>query len=260
MAPDGWLQRWRALLGEQRPADVQRFNQGRAFQRSGRVASLRVEAGRLSGRVQGSRATPYQVEALVGTLADADWRRVVEIVAGQVRFAAGLLAGRLPDGLLAALDDAGVDLVGRAGALDARCACGEASRPCAHLVALWEQAAARFADDPFALFALRGRGRQRLLAELGALRRREPREEPTVPLDALAEDGWTEASEPLDALAPPPTQAEADPLRLLGDPPGWAGVGSAEQTFRPLVDRAAARARALQRDPGRADLDRDQRP
>lgn len=241
MAEQGWIERWRGLL--RREDGAGRFNQGRAFQRSGRVAPVRIEPGRLSGRVQGSRPTPYQVEALLDPLDEDAWHTVTAVVAGQVRFAAGLLAGQVTDGLVEALDGAGVDLFGSPGGIDARCPCGEAARPCAHVVALWEQAAERFRDDPFALFALRGRGRQKLLADLLALRRRHEEPPSTIAAAALEVGGWTRAQESLEGMRLPRDGSGADPLRLLGDPPGWAGPASAEELFRPVVEEAARRAR-----------------
>jgi uncharacterized Zn finger protein len=244
-AEQPWVDRWRALLGET-DADVRRFNQGRAFQRSGRVSAVRVDPGRVVGQVQGSRATPYLVEVLVPGLAEADWRVLLELVAGQVRHAARLLAGQAPDGLEDDLAERGVGLFPTRDELDARCACGEADRPCAHVIALWEDLAARLEDDPFVLLRLRGRGRERLLAELAHERRRGGAAV-AEGLDPATLDvaGWTRASrDPAEIEVPPVAapQGQAGPLRLLGDPPGWAGSVSAWDLFRPAVVRAAARA------------------
>jgi uncharacterized Zn finger protein len=242
-----WAQRWRGLLGEERPQDVRRFNQGRAFQRSGRVTGVRVDPGRIVGQVQGSRATPYLVEVMVGVLDDDGWRVFLEAVGGEVRHAARLLAGHPPDGLETQLEAAGVDLFGDPETVDARCACGEASRPCAHVVALWHDMGERIAEDPFVLLRLRGRGRERLLAELAAARRRRSGVEGVDGLDPaeLSTRPWTRS--PLDLAdleigqgsAP---ETPAGPLKLLGDPPGWAGNVGAWDLFRPIVEQAARRA------------------
>lgn len=243
-----WVDGWRELLGEPEPADVRRFNQGRAFQRSGRVASVRVDAGRLVGQVQGARATPFLVEVMLPVLDEEGWRTFLEQVGGQVRHAARLLAGHPPDGLEAELREQGVELIGRPEDVDARCACGEAHRPCAHVVALWADVADRIEDDPFVLLRLRGRGRERLLAELAATRRSLSGAEGREGMDPSAIDPATWArslAAPDDLEMPllPEPVTPAGPLKLLGDPPGWAGNVGAWDLFRPHVEEAADAAR-----------------
>ncbi len=244
-----WVDRWRQLL-PMTEEGRRRFNQGRAFQRSGRVTGVRTSPGRLVGQVQGSRATPYLVEVLLPPLDDAAWATVLEVVAGQARHAARLLAGQLPDALAGDLAERGIELFAAAEQVDARCACGEASRPCAHVVALWEAAAERFAQDPFAFLLLRGRGREHLLAELAAARRRAGGRDAAegLPVADLVSAGWVRLRAPLDDLELPgaePPESPAGPLRLLGDPPGWAGNVPAGELFRPLVVNAADCARDL---------------
>jgi uncharacterized Zn finger protein len=245
-----WVERWRALLGEEGPQDIRRFNQGRAFQRSGRVSGVRVDPGRVVGQVQGSRATPYLVEAMVGVLDDEGWRAFLDAVGSEVRHAARLLAGHPPDGLEAQLEEAGVDLFGDPESVDARCACGEASRPCAHVVALWHEMGERIAEDPFVLLRLRGRGRERLLAELAAARRRRSGAQGAegIAAEDLPATGWTRSPADLTDLEierGSSPEAPAGPLKLLGDPPGWAGSVGAWDLFHPLIERAAQRARDL---------------
>jgi uncharacterized Zn finger protein len=202
------------------------------------------------GQVQGSRATPYLVEVMLGVLGDEGWSTFLDVVGGEVRHAARLLAGHPPEGLEEQLEEAGVDLFGAPEAVDARCACGEAGRPCAHVVALWEDMAARIAEDPFDLLRLRGRGRERLLAELAAARRRRTGVEGRAGIDPadLAVGPWARSSVELadlevDQGAVPETSA--GPLKLLGDPPGWAGSVGSWDLFRPLIEQAARRAREL---------------
>jgi uncharacterized Zn finger protein len=245
-------ERWRAVLpGREDEAAERRLAQGAAFYRSGRVAGLRLAPGRLSASVQGARATPYHVEVLVEPLDDHAWREVVGAIASELRLAAGLLAGRWPDGLLATLAERGIDLVGDPSALDVRCPCGEADRPCAHIVALWEAVAARIENDPFALLHLRGRGRQRLLADLAAAR-------PGHGGPGAARVGVGARAAERGATAPVPrgeldvaSRRRPDPgaaaLRLLGDPPGWTGAGSAYETFAPLIEAAAREAERIMR-------------
>jgi uncharacterized Zn finger protein len=247
---------WAGLLPGTARGDAlhRRRAQGGAFYRSGRVAGLRVGPGRLTASVQGARATPYHVEVLVPVLGDAAWSAAVRAIASELRFAAALLAERWPAGLLAELAAHGVELLPDARELDVRCPCGEAERPCAHLVALWAAATDRFQTDPFALLQLRGRGRQRLLAELsGARGARRTGPHTRLPLHALPAADWTRAPAPLedlDVAFPRRPEVTAAPLRLLGDPPGWTGTASAVEVFAPLVTAAAAHAEQVLRGEG----------
>jgi uncharacterized Zn finger protein len=245
-----WAEQWRAVIEDPRLAH--RVAQGRQFHRSGRVSGIRATAGLLTGRVQGTRATPYLVEILVDTLNDAQWMRVIDLLASQVRHSARLLAGLMPEGLDAEMSAAQIRLFPVIGELDVTCACGDATVVCPHAAGVWEAAAELLEPDPFLLLRLRGRGRSRLLADLAATRQRSvrPEREMGVPLAELQVEGWTQARVPikeihLPVLQPPSTPAA--PLKLLGDPPQWTGGISAWNLFRPLVERAARYAHDMER-------------
>lgn len=244
-----WTGRWRDALDDGTPQVARRVNKGRGYERSGRVSDVRVHEGRLSGRVQGSKATPHLVEVDVPVFDDATWERVVGALATEVRHSAQLLAGQAPEGLEAELAAAGVTLFPSLTELSFACPCGDAVVPCPHAAALWEAAAARLDADPFVLLRLRGRGRARLLSDLAAARRAVTRaSQPQQGIDsaALPLGGWSRAAVPLDALelpVLPPPRTPAPALRLLGDPPVWAGAVTAWELLGPLVARAADWAR-----------------
>jgi len=248
-----WAEQWRAVVDED-PQLARRVAQGRGFHRSGRVSGVRATAGLLSGRVQGTRATPYLVEVAVGALDDEGWSRVVDVLASQVRHSARLLAGLAPEGLDAELEAAGIQLFPSLAQLDVTCACGDKAVVCPHAAAVWEAAAEVLEGDPFLLLRLRGRGRDRLLADLASARQLQARGDRAphpagVVIGDLDARGWTRARATLDdvhlpVLNPPPTPAA--PLKLLGDPPQWAGGVRAWDLFRPLVERAAAYAESLE--------------
>lgn len=246
-----WSASWRALVDDRgEPAVGRRLQQGRRYLRGGRVTDVRVEAGGASARVQGDRATPYAVTLRLPVLDDDAWARIVEALAGQVRHTARLLAGQVPAALDAELAGTGVRLAPRRSELRTSCGCDDPVWPCLHVAALWEALAERFDEDPFALPRMRGRGRERLLSELAAVRRRRARgaEEPGVPLERLDPGRWTIARQPLHGVgvAPPAVpRTPAGTLRVLGDPPGWAGGMDAWTLLHPLVEGAAGWARAV---------------
>jgi uncharacterized Zn finger protein len=244
-----WTRQWRAVIGD--PQLARQVARGRKLHRSGRVSGVRATTGLLSGRVQGSRVTPFLVEVTVDLLDEAQWARVVDLLASQVRHSARLLAGLLPEGLDTELKAAGIRLFPVISELDVTCACGDRAVVCPHAAGVWEAATELLKHDPFLLLRLRGRGRDRLLADLAGARQRavHPERGTGIPVAELHPQGWTRARAPLEdlhlpVLAPPATPAA--PLKLLGDPPHWAGGVSAWDLFRPLVERAARYARDLE--------------
>jgi uncharacterized Zn finger protein len=245
----GWTERWRAVIED--PRRVHRVVRGRQFHYSGRVSGVRVTAGLLSGRVQGTRATPYLVEIAIGVLDDTQWAQVIDLLASQVRHSARLLAGLMPEGLDVELEAAGIRLFPAIDELDVMCACGDTAVVCLHAVGVWEAVAEFLECDPLLLLRLRGRGRDRLLADLpGARHRAVNLERGTgVPIAELQPEGWTQARASVEELRLPvlqPAPISAVPLKLLGDPPQWAGGVSAWDLFRPLVERAACYAHDLE--------------
>lgn len=240
-----WAEAWHSLVDGGDARVMRRLHKGEQYHRAGRVSDLRVAAGFARVRVQGDRATPLAVEVRVPTLDDAAWETVVTTLAGQVRHTARLLAGHAPEGLDADLVGTGVRIVPTRDEVEVTCDCGDDTWPCGHAAALWSVLEEAIDTDPFVLLRLRGRGRERLLAELAAARRqRGGREQSSgVAIADLDTARWTAARAPLEDVTlgePPQPRTSAGTLRLLGDPPGWEGGVDAWKLFSPLVERAAA--------------------
>lgn len=241
-----WGRRFADQFEQAHPGASRSHVKGQALLRSGRVTDVRVRTGQISAKVQGSRATPLTVTLRLAPMENAQWQRALEALAGQLRHTARLLAGQVPEGLEAELEARNVPLFG--GTVTAECSCGRPA--CEHIAAVWLAGAERIAVDPFELLRLRGRGRERLLAETAAVRSSggAPTPQPGVDPATLDAQRWTRTStDPLSVelgLEPEP-RTPAGPLRLLGDPPGWAGGVGAGDLFAPLVIRGAAWARRL---------------
>ena len=245
-----WAERWVELLDDGSLQVARRLSRGGQLLRSGRVTAVRVAPGAVSGRVQGSHATPLAVEVLVPVLDEAQWATLVGVLAQQVRHRARLLAGQVPEGLEAEVAAAGVALMPRREELDVRCGCGDETLPCAHAAAVLQAVAELIGTDPFALLRIRGRGRDRLLADTAAARRRTGGAAAAPGADPASLDPhtWTVAGGEvanLELALEPPPRTVAGPLRLLGDPPGWAGAQSPGDLFAPMVVGAAEWAAAL---------------
>ena len=253
-----------------------RLDRGRRYARAGQVLDLQVAAGLVSARVQGSRVRPYRVRLETPVLAAPDWERVEQAMAGRAAFAARLLAGEMPHDIEEAFAAAGVSLFPASPRnLASSCSCPDWSNPCKHVAAVYYLLAEAFDDDPFLIFAWRGRTRGELLARLRTLRGGDtsPAEAPGTseaggpdpgddgglvpPLEAppLAEclDRFWSAGD-LDALRVRPRAAEVpDALLRQLDPPAVdvAGQDLAEllaPAYRILT--VAAERRALAEDAG----------
>ncbi|HEX2808234.1 MAG TPA: hypothetical protein VHN80_18890, partial [Kineosporiaceae bacterium] len=91
-----------------------RLTRGKAYARKGQVLSLDLIPGVVSGKVQGSRAAPYEVWITLPVLPAEVWERVEAAVAEQALFAAQLLGGQLPAELEQVFADAGASLFPKA--------------------------------------------------------------------------------------------------------------------------------------------------
>lgn len=165
-----WGTRWIQSLEQLGAAYDNRLPRGRTYARKGTVHDLDVTRGRVTALVDGSRARPYRVELALETFDDATWAAILDALAGQLRHAAALLDDRMPTDVDDTLADVGVSLFpavkGRHSDLRTSCSCPDWANPCKHVAAVHYVLATRFDDDPFLLMALRGRGRDEVLAGL----------------------------------------------------------------------------------------------
>jgi hypothetical protein len=164
--------RWRGCSASD-PRRAARFNQGRAFQRSGRVSDRPRGPRRRVGAGAGGPGDAVPRRGVVPPLDDDAWERVLETLAGQVRHTARLLAGHAPEGLEVDLAEAPGSGCSHPDELDVTCGCDDADMAVrARHRRCGRRSPSKLEDDPFVLLRLRGRGRERLLAELAAVRRR----------------------------------------------------------------------------------------
>jgi len=146
-----------------------RLTRGKAYARKGQVLSLDLVPGVVTGRVQGSRATPYKISIKLPVLPAKVWAGVEAAVAEQALFAAQLLGGELPAELEQVVEQAGGSLFpAKFSDLTMDCSCPDWGMPCKHLAAAFYLLAETFDDDPFRILLWRGRSREKLLAGLGA--------------------------------------------------------------------------------------------
>lgn len=251
-----WAQRWIEVL-ESFGWDS-RLQRGRTYARKGQVMNIDVRTGQVTARVQGSRRKPYTVHIEIAPLSNEQWERAIDAMAQQALFAAQLLAGEMPPEIEQAFQAAGVSLFPTSDDVAMSCSCPDWAVPCKHIAAVYYLLGEEFDHDPFLLFKLRGRTRERVMEALQARRAagappveeallgEEPEAEPE-PLEADLPRFW-ELREDLGgfrvAVAPPPVEMAL--LKRLGPPPfsrrPEAFVGALTLVYAAVTDRALALA------------------
>ncbi|WP_245985115.1 SWIM zinc finger family protein [Streptomyces tateyamensis] len=242
-----WGQAWVTAL-EDSTLDSGRLARGRTYARKGMVGAVVVAPGQIKAPVQGSRPRPYRSSVHVPVLRDGQWETLLAAIAARAGHVAALLDGEMPAELVEDTRAAGVPLLPGPAELDPECSCPDWGYPCKHAAALCYAIAARIDDDPFVLFALRGRDREQVFA---ALRERRTSERPAaqeapigVPA-AAAYARWAEQQPSLPEPRLPELRSAARPAetRLPVDPPAALGLTRAD--LERLAADTAARARTL---------------
>jgi len=152
-----WGRAWLDALEQRALADPNRLPRGRTYARQERVTEVELSPGLLRARVWGTDR--YTAQLSIRELTDAEWDRVLDVIMGQASNAAALLAGEVPQAI-------GDLVLPDRGDLGPDCSCPDWAEPCKHVAALCYTAADLLDEDPFALLALRGRGRDDVLAEV----------------------------------------------------------------------------------------------
>jgi len=251
-----WGQRWLSALERISEGYASRLARGRNYARAGRTHDLLVEPGRVTAKVTGSRAEPYEVTIELHTLSDAEWDEAIARMAERAQFAAELLGGQMPKDIDEAFHVAGASLFPATEAdLVTRCSCPDWANPCKHVAATHYVLGEAFDRDPFLLFELRGKNKSRVLSALRRSRsggvakgRAERRTAPAkLRLGKMSPADYDKPRAELPALrfsfdAP---RAPAIVLRQLGAPASWQGSESPADVLAPLLHAAAEEARRL---------------
>jgi len=233
-----WGRAWLEALEQRARLDPDRLPRGREYARSGAVGDLTLAPGEARAQVRGRKTEPYRVRIRVRPFADDEWDRVLEAIAARLGHAAALLDGELPPEIAEDAAGAGLDLLPGGGEVGPRCDCPDDADPCKHSAAACYLIAGALDADPFALFLLRGRTRDQVLAGIRARRRgAAPRATAGARSGASsAEDASRPAGDagvdaraafripvpwvPIPAVPLPPARP-GSPAALPVDPPPW---------------------------------------
>jgi uncharacterized Zn finger protein len=197
MPPEsGWAYRFLARLASLGWEDA--LADGRALALSGAVTSLEIGRTGASANVRAAAGHLEEASLSLPPLASLARRRALKAMAARARFAADLLAGRLPEDVEGAFAGTGRTLLPMdAGDIVFRCSCADGPEPCVHAGALAVLLGDRLADDPFLVFLLRGVPREELLAGLQRARTRTDRKDEPRAADAASPRNSAEPPEPL---------------------------------------------------------------
>ncbi|WP_228718512.1 SWIM zinc finger family protein [Kitasatospora acidiphila] len=228
--------------------DSGRLARGRTYARKGMVGTIVVAPGQIKAPVQGSQPRPYRSALHIPVLTGGQWDTLLTAIAARAGHVAALLDGEMPAELVEDTRAAGVPLLPGPTELDPECSCPDWGYPCKHAAALCYAIAARIDDDPFVLFALRGRGRDQVLGELRERRQAErpaAQETPAGTPAAAAYARWAQAPTSLPRPRVPEGRSSArrSESRLPVDPPAAFGLTRAD--LERLTADTAARARTL---------------
>jgi uncharacterized Zn finger protein len=253
-----WGRAWLEALEQRARLDPDRLPRGRDYARSGAVGELSLAPGEARARVQGRKTEPYEVRIRVRRFTDDEWDRVLAAISARLGHAAALLDGELPPEIADDAAAAGLDLLPGGGELGPRCTCPDDADPCKHSAAACYLLTDALDADPFALFLLRGRTRDQVLAGIRSRRRGAGpgRAAATGTSDdavAAAAPGQPWADEGVDArtafgaaepapipAVPLPSRRPGAPAALPVDPPPWRS-GLREDLVELAAD-AASRA------------------
>lgn len=186
-----------------------RLSRGRSYARSGQVMNLEIKSGAVSAQVQGSSYRPYKIQIKIKSFSENDWSRIEQYLADQALFLAKLLAGEMPHEIEEAFTACNLNLFPSSGRdIESDCSCPDWSNPCKHIAATYYILAEKFDENPFLIFAWRGREKEDIIESLRALRsstaededesfdtESQPFFEEAAPLEESINNFWKAASE-----------------------------------------------------------------
>lgn len=215
-----------------------RLERGRSYLRSGSVIDLRIEAGKITAKVNGSEL--YDVAIEIGAVAVAAWREIQRDCAGSIGSRIDLLAGKLSEPVMARLCADRTGLFPAPSAIRFTCSCPDHAAMCKHVAAAMYGVGVRLDGAPELLFLLRRVSLDELVASAVSELPATPSAGRVLATEGLAAMFGIELADAPGAPPPAPRKARAtrpgNPAEVLAAP------------ARPA--RARAQAPAVRERPG----------
>ena len=154
IAASWWGKAWCENL--ERYADFEnRLDRGKRYVRTGSVIDLKIQKGKISARVQGTRRTPYKVEIRISPLSAEKCQTVIERCGRKIQNLEALTSGSFPEELQELFTgEDGLFPAPREIAFS--CSCPDWALMCKHVAAVLYGVGARLDEAPALFFELRG--------------------------------------------------------------------------------------------------------
>jgi uncharacterized Zn finger protein len=164
LAHTWWGKSWNKNL--ERYADYRnRIGRGKAYVRRGMVLDLRIDSGKVTALVQGTRAKPYLVEIAIAPIKKTNWTFIKKQCQGELHSLADLLAGTFPRKLGDMLLSEGRGLFPTPREIRFTCSCPDWASMCKHVAATLYGIGARLDTEPDLLFVLRQAKTEELVSQ-----------------------------------------------------------------------------------------------
>lgn len=260
----GWGSAWIAALERLSTAWQNRLPRGKDYAEKGHVMHLQVHAGKITARVQGSRAKPYSTSIEIPPFREADSERLLLALGERAYYPAFLLAGTMPPGMEEAFRAFSLSLFpARNSEMLGSCNCPDKARPCKHIAAVHYAFAEALESDPFLIWQLRGMERKSLI---GAFRRVwfgdeaaqavessaavAAQEQRGMPVSEMLPDRFNRAQQGIESISfsVKPAEQPLFILQRLAQPPSWRLPVETATLFGPVYEEAVAVAVRLAND------------
>jgi len=163
LARTWWGKSWNRNL--ERYADYSnRIGRGKNYVRHGAVLDLKIENGRVTALVQGTRAKPYEVVVRIAPVKKANWDHIRKQCQGELRSLPDLLSGKFPRELGDIFLSEGKGLFPTPKEISFDCSCPDWASMCKHVAATLYGIGARLDEDPLLFFTLRQADTEELVA------------------------------------------------------------------------------------------------
>lgn len=149
-----WGEAWCNNL-EQYADYYSRLERGKRYVRSGAVIDLKIQKGRITARVQGTRKTPYKVEVTISPLSEERCQTIIKRCGKRIENMEALVHGTIPEELKEFfVGEQGLFPTPRE--ISFHCSCPDWALMCKHVAAVMYGIGVKVDENPFFFFQLRG--------------------------------------------------------------------------------------------------------